>query len=175
MPGEMKAAARKPSATIAPEALAAARALVLEEARLLDEARYEDWLALYAEDAYYWAPHRPEQSDPLSEVSIFYDDRMLMEARVRRLAEGNAHAMSPPVATVRVLSGTALESGDKAGKEVVVRSTFVMLEHRLGEQRVHGGTVRHCLRRAGGGWRIAWKRVDLVDAGGVLETISVPF
>ncbi|MDH3236099.1 MAG: aromatic-ring-hydroxylating dioxygenase subunit beta [Alphaproteobacteria bacterium] len=175
MPADTKARERKPSATLSPEALAAVTTIVLEEARLLDEARYEDWLALYADDAYYWAPHRPEQTDPLGEISIFYDDRMLMEARVRRLVEGKAHAMSPPVATVRVVSGTTLEGTDNGGKDVVVRSKFVMLEHRLGDQRLHGGTARHCLRRVGSGWRIAWKRVDLVNADGVLETISVPF
>lgn len=166
---------RATSARLSPEAMAAVTALVLEEARLLDESRYEDWLALYADDAYYWAPHRPEQADPLNEISIFYDDRMLMESRVRRLTDGKGHAVSPPIATVRVVSGATLESTADGGKEAVVRSTFVMLEHRLGEQRIYGGTARHCLRRAGGGWRIAWKRVDLVNAEAVLDTISVPF
>jgi 3-phenylpropionate/cinnamic acid dioxygenase small subunit len=100
---------------------------------------------------------------------------MLMEARVRRLTDGTGHAVSPPIATVRVVSGTTLESTADGGKEAVVQSKFVMLEHRLAEQRLYGGTARHCLRRSGSGWRIAWKRVDLVNADGVLDTISVPF
>ena len=29
---------------------------VLAEAQALDEARYDDWLALFAEDAHYWVP-----------------------------------------------------------------------------------------------------------------------
>jgi 3-phenylpropionate/cinnamic acid dioxygenase small subunit len=175
MSANLKTKPRDSSARLSPEAMAAVTALVLEEARLLDEARYEDWLALYADDAYYWAPHRPEQTDPLNEISIFYDDRMLMEARVRRLTDGTGHAVSPPIATVRVVSGTTLESTADGGKEAVVQSKFVMLEHRLAEQRLYGGTARHCLRRSGSGWRIAWKRVDLVNAEGVLDTISVPF
>lgn len=175
MTADVQARPRDTAARLSPEAMAAVSALVLREARLLDEARYEDWLALYANDAYYWVPHRAGQTDPLSEISIFYDDRMLMESRVRRLTEGKGHAVSPPIATVRVVSGTTLESTADGGKEAVVRSTFVMLEHRLGEQRLHGGTARHCVRRTGGGWRIAWKRVDLVNAEAVLETISVPF
>jgi len=175
MTAAVQAKPRDTAARLSPEAMTAVTALVLEEARLLDEARYEDWLALYADDAYYWAPHRAEQSDPLGEISIFYDDRMLMEARVRRLTDGKGHAVSPPIATVRVVSGTILESTADGGKEAVVQSKFVMLEHRLSEQRVYGGTARHCLRRVGGGWRIAWKRVDLVNAEAVLDTISVPF
>jgi len=175
MTAEVQAKPHDSSARLSPEAMAAIAALVLEEARLLDEARYEDWLALYADDAYYWAPHRPEQTDPLNEISIFYDDRMLMEARVRRLTDGKGHAVSPPIATVRVVSGTTLDSTADGGKEAVVQSKFVMLEHRLGEQRTYGGTAHHCLRRSGSGWRIAWKRVDLVNAEGILETISVPF
>lgn len=175
MTATVEAKPRDSSARLSPEAMTTVTALVLEEARLLDEARYEDWLALYADDAYYWAPHRPEQTDPLNEISIFYDDRMLMEARVRRLTDGTGHAVSPPIATVRVVSGTILESTADGGKEAVVQSKFVMLEHRLSEQRLYGGTARHCLRRSGSGWRIAWKRVDLVNAEGVLDTISVPF
>lgn len=175
MTADVQTKPRANTARLSPEAMAAITALVLEEARLLDEARYEDWLALYAGDAYYWVPHRPEQADPLGEISIFYDDRMLMEARVRRLTDGKGHAVSPRIATVRVVSGTTLESTADGGKKAVVQSKFVMLEHRLSEQRVYGGTARHCLRRAGSGWRIAWKRVDLVNAKAVLDTISVPF
>jgi 3-phenylpropionate/cinnamic acid dioxygenase small subunit len=175
MTAAVQAKPKTASARLSPEAMAAVTALVLEEARLLDEARYEDWLALYEEDAYYWVPHRPEQADPLSEISIFYDDRMLMESRVRRLTDAKGHALSPPITTVRVVSGTILESTADGGKKAVVQSKFVMLEHRSGEQRLYGGTARHCLRRAGGGWRIAWKRVDLVNAESALDTISVPF
>ena len=31
----------------------------MHEARLLDEARFDDWLALFTADAWYWVPSEP--------------------------------------------------------------------------------------------------------------------
>ena len=58
---------------------------LLQEARLLDEARFDDWLALFTADAWYWVPSEPDQADPAETVSLIYDDRRLLETRVRRL------------------------------------------------------------------------------------------
>ena len=165
-----KSAARRDDAP-----LAELEDLVHREARLLDQARFDDWLALYADDAYYWVPLRPGQKNPDEEVSIFYDDRMLMETRVRRLAHAHAHAQTPQSRTVRVLGKVMLDDSDATKGEYVTSATFMMIEYRQNEQRVYGGTARHCLRRADDGWRIAWKRIDLVNAEGVHEPISIPF
>src|SRR4051812_36470575 len=56
------------------------------EARLLDEAKFDDWLALFTADAWYWVPSEPNQNNPHNTVSLIYDDRRLLETRVRRLA-----------------------------------------------------------------------------------------
>jgi hypothetical protein len=37
---------------------------LLHEARLLDEARFDDWLALFTPDAWYWVPSAPDQDNP---------------------------------------------------------------------------------------------------------------
>ena len=34
------------------------------EARLLDEAKFDDWLALFTADAWYWVPSEPNQANP---------------------------------------------------------------------------------------------------------------
>ena len=54
---------------------------------MLDERRFEEWRDLFADDGYYWVPARPDQPNPLDEVSIFYDDKDLME---------NAHSAAAP-------------------------------------------------------------------------------
>src|SRR4051812_36295155 len=56
------------------------------EARLLDEAKFDDWLKLFTADAWYWVPSEPNQNNPHDTVSLIYDDRRLLETRVRRLA-----------------------------------------------------------------------------------------
>jgi benzoate/toluate 1,2-dioxygenase beta subunit len=158
-----------------PALLAELDDIVQTEARLLDAEHWGDWLGLYAKDGWYWVPHRPDQPNPQDEVSVFYDDRMLMETRVRRLEAASSHAQTPGTRSSRVVSRVRLESADADKETYVVSSKFVMLEHRIDEQKMWGGTYTHALRRNGEGWEIAWKRVDLVNADGVLDPISIPF
>src|SRR5437773_668151 len=37
---------------------------LLHEARLLDEGKFDDWLALFTADGWYWVPSEPEQDNP---------------------------------------------------------------------------------------------------------------
>ncbi len=165
--------AMKPA--VNPEVRDAIETLIAREAALLDDRRYEEWLALYADDAWYWVPHRPEQTSPKEEISLFYDDRMLMETRVRRLTAAIAHAETPRTRTLRVVGRAEIAPSAEAGCDFVATAKFVMIEYRLNAQHLYGGTSRYGLRRAGEGFAIAWKRVDLVNAGGTHEPMSVPF
>ncbi len=148
---------------------------LFHEARLLDEARFEEWLALFTESAWYWVPIGPDQPDPFDSVSIIYDDRRLLETRVRRLLNPNIHAEEPRTRTSRIVGNIVLE--DDAGRdgEQVVSSRFQMAEFRRDRQRIFAGGVRHGLIRTEDGFRIAWKRVDLINSDGMLEGISIPF
>jgi benzoate/toluate 1,2-dioxygenase beta subunit len=150
-------------------------AFVNNEAALLDGQRYEDWLKLYAPDAYYWVPHRPGQTSWRDEISIFFDDRMLLETRVRRLSAATAHAETPRARTLRVVGRVAAEPGMEAGIAYFATARFVMIEYRANAQRTYAGTYRHALRADGGDFLIAWKRVDLVNAEATQEPISIPF
>lgn len=165
--------AMKPA--VNPEVRDAIETLIAREAALLDDRRYEEWLALYADDAWYWVPHRLGQASPKEEISLFYDDRMLMETRVRRLTAAIAHAETPRTRTLRVVGRAEIAPSAEAGCDFVATAKFVMIEYRLNAQHVYGGTSRYGLRRAGKGFAIAWKRVDLVNAGGTHEPMSVPF
>lgn len=148
---------------------------LLEEARLLDEARYEEWLALFTADAWYWVPSTPDQDSPLTTVSLIYDDRQLMETRVRRLGNPHMHSQTPPSRTSRIIANVTLEETAAGGHEWTTRSKLLMVEYRQDQQRLFAGTCRHRLRRAGDGLKIAWKRVDLVNCDSVLEGLVVPF
>ena len=144
-------------------------AFLFHEARLLDERRYDEWLALYLPEAWYWAPSRADQASPRDTISIVYDDRRLMEMRVRRLKHPQAHAASPPSRTTRLIGNIAVEC------EGTVRSNFHMIEFRDDRQLLYGGALQHGLESRDGGLRIAWKRIDLVNAAGVHEPITVIF
>ena len=57
--------------------------------------------------------------------------------------------------------------------EVHVASALQVLEFRNERQRHYGALVEHRLRRSGDGFRIAHKRVDLVNCEGELDGIAV--
>lgn len=148
---------------------------LFHEARLLDERRFEDWLALYADDGWYWVPSRPDQENPVDTVSLMYDDRMLMETRVRRLLHTSPHTLSPPPRTSRIIGNVTVEEADGAADSYLIASNFQMVEYRRDSQRVFAGGFRHGLERADGTFRIRWKRVNLVNCDEMMEGLTVPF
>ena len=143
------------------------------EARLLDTQRLEEWLALFTEDATYWLPLEREQKDPVDTSSIVYDDRTLLELRVKQARHPRAHARLPLARTVHQVGNVAVL--DNSPSEVLVSSSLVLVEFRSEKQRVWGALVEHRLRRAGDSWKIARKRVDLVNSEGELDGIAILF
>jgi 3-phenylpropionate/cinnamic acid dioxygenase small subunit len=146
---------------------------LLKEARLLDESKFDDWLALFTSEAWYWVPSEPDQVDPVETVSLIYDDRRLLETRVRRLASPRMYSQEPRSRTSRMISNVTIEESD--GKSCTVRSKFVMIEFRREHQRIFGGTSFHRLVQDRGRFKIAWKRVNLINCDAPLDGITVPF
>jgi ethylbenzene dioxygenase subunit beta len=146
---------------------------LIHEARLLDEARFDEWLALFTADAWYWVPSEPNQASPRDTISLIYDDRRLLETRVRRLASPRIYSQEPRSRTSRMIGNVTIE--EAASEACTVRSKFQLLEYRREAQRVFGGTLFHRLVRGGNGARIAWKRVDLVNCDAPHEGLVVPF
>jgi benzoate/toluate 1,2-dioxygenase beta subunit len=142
------------------------------EARLLDEHRYDEWLDLYTDTATYWVPLERGQKDPYETSSLIFDDRKLMEARVRQFRHPRRHAQTPASRTCHML-GHIEPLDDDAAEGVRVRSNFILVEFRADRQFIYGGACEHRLVRAGAGYKIAAKRVDLVNSEGVLDGISI--
>jgi 3-phenylpropionate/cinnamic acid dioxygenase small subunit len=146
---------------------------LMHEARLLDEARFDDWLALFTADAWYWVPSEPDQDNPHDTVSLMYDDRRLLETRVRRLASPRIYSQEPRSRTSRMVGNVSIET--PGSDACTVRSKFFMVEYRRASQRLFAGTALHRLVRGGDGISIAWKRVDLVNCDAPLDGLVVPF
>jgi 3-phenylpropionate/cinnamic acid dioxygenase small subunit len=146
---------------------------LLHEARLLDETKFDDWLALFTADAQYWVPSEPDQKSPYDTVSLIYDDRRLLETRVRRLASPRIYSQEPRSRTSRIVTNVTLE--ESGPDSALVRSKFMMVEFRRNEQRLFGGTCFHRLVHGERDIRIRLKRVDLVNCDAPLDGIVVPF
>lgn len=156
-----------------PADLRAIEAFLTHEAHLLDSDRFDEWLGLFTADATYWVPAKIGQTDPHGHISLMYDDRRLLETRVRRLVTAAAHATNPRAVASRQVTNMALMDRDHAG--FTVRSKFTMVEYRRNAQRVFAGTCTHRLVRAGADLRIAAKRVDLINCEAELEGLVLPF
>lgn len=151
-------------------------AFVLRESRLLDDGEFDEWASLFAEDGCYWVPAARGQKSPSDHVSLFYDDKPTLLARVARLRHPQIHVQTPPSRTCHVLSAIAATPADAASDLYETDASFVMLEFRPGrDQRVYGGRLRHVLRRKAGRWEIVMKRVDLVNCDSAFPALALPF
>ncbi|HLB13427.1 MAG TPA: aromatic-ring-hydroxylating dioxygenase subunit beta [Burkholderiales bacterium] len=143
------------------------------EARLLDTGQLEAWLDLFTEDATYWVPLERDQKEAAETSSIIHDDRTLLELRVKQARHPRAHARLPLARTVHNVGNVMLLGATNA--EIRVGSTLQLVEWRNERQRLWGALVEHRLRRAGDGFKIAHKRVDLVNSEGELDGIAILF
>ena len=145
---------------------------VLAEARLLNQARYQDWLALFATDGRYWVPLGGDaQSETDTHNALADEDRLLLTLRVERLAAGRAHSQQPASRSAHVLQLPLVDVCNDHHAEVYTSFTYV--ESR-GEQQIWlAGQWCHRLCREQGAWRIALKRVNLLNAGAAHPAIQL--
>ena len=172
---EMKPGGTKPALAKVVLSLAECEQFLIQEARLLDDGRFDEWLNLFTADAWYWVPSQPNQESPRDTISLMYDDRRLLETRVRRLASPRIYSQEPRSRTSRMIGNVTIEEVVPGGKACTVRSKFQLLEYRRETQRIFGGTCFHHLIQGEKGIQIAWKRVDLVNCDAPHEGLVVPF
>lgn len=161
--------------------LRAVEQFLYREAMLLDEKRWPDWLALYTEDCFYWVPSVVGQKDPVNTISLYAEDRMRMEMRIIRITHPRAFSQDFPTRMSHVVGNVMLDpdggrdadGGMNPRADLVVRSALHILEYRKEEQRLFGGTVRHWLRRVGADFKIAMKRIDLINCDAPMEVVQL--
>ena len=151
-------------------------AFILTEAEILDQRRFRDWMDLFTDDGTYWVPAVAVQDSPFNQASLFYDDRDLMKTRIGRLEHPKIHIQNPASRTIHHIGRVTNVSQPAGGcQDMVVTSTFTMVEYRQDRQRFFAGRQYHRLRADGPKCRIAHKRVELVNCDAPFEPIAVPF
>ena len=145
-------------------------AFLYREARLMDSHAYEDWLALWDEEASYFVPCNDDDIDTGRHVSLVDDNRRNLEDRIARLTGGACYAQDPPTRLCRVVSNVEIE-GEVEGV-VTVHSTFNLTAVRRGRKDVFSGRNLHRLVRKDGGFLMSSKRVVLVDNDEVLNNLT---
>ncbi len=146
---------------------------IYKEARLLDEKRFDEWYELFTEDAYYWVPLVPGQTDPVSHNSLAYEDKLLLKLRIERLKLPSAYSQKPASRCLHVMQTPELERSDDARGEVLTRTPFLYTETRGDESQRYAAIAWHTLVRSDAGLRIRLKRVDILNADAALPSIQL--
>jgi 3-phenylpropionate/cinnamic acid dioxygenase small subunit len=148
-----------------------AEMFLYSEARLADERKYDDWAALWTNDAIYWVPSNEDDYDPRRHLSIIYDNRNRIQDRIDRLKSGKAWAQEPLSKVCRLISNieTAFLN-DQAVLEV--RSNFVLGECRKGVQATYFARQIHHLRATSEGIRMSFKKVLLINNDEPIHNLS---
>jgi 3-phenylpropionate/cinnamic acid dioxygenase small subunit len=155
--------------------LRAVEAFLFHEAALLDGQRFEEWLDLYTADATYWVPLVANQKDPFGTSSLIYDDRKLLETRVRKPRHPRTHAQSPAPRTCHLVTNVVVAADRPTDGTLLVRSNLMLVEYRREKQRTFAGAVEHRLLHEAKSFRIRAKRIDLVNSEATLDGISILF
>ena len=146
------------------------------EARLADENDYDSWEALWTDDALYWVPAGGADIDPLTRVSVIYDNRNRISTRMKQVKTGKRYAQAPPSNLRRLISNVELLGGRRnrdGGIDLEVGANFLAFESRARGNELWGGRTTYRLRRdaAGSIW-LAYKKVVLVDNELAIPTLG---
>jgi 3-phenylpropionate/cinnamic acid dioxygenase small subunit len=140
------------------------------EARLQDEHRFQEWEALWTQDATYWVPANGEDTDPERDMSIIYDNRSRIGLRVRQFLTGKRYSQMPASRLRRVIGNVEM-LGDEAGGTRVTANMLLYESHRRG-QIMWAARNEYLLREVDGHWRLAFKKVALVNNATALTTMA---
>ncbi|MEO8298313.1 MAG: aromatic-ring-hydroxylating dioxygenase subunit beta [Burkholderiales bacterium] len=134
---------------------------IYREARLQDDHAYDEWEALWTDDAIYWIPANGEGEDPENKMSIVYDNRSRISLRVRQLKTGRRFSQSPKSRLRRLISNVEILSTDD--QHVTVTANALLFESHVRGDTLWASRNEYKLRRDGDGFRLVSKKVILVN------------
>jgi 3-phenylpropionate/cinnamic acid dioxygenase small subunit len=154
---------------MSPIGRAEADELLSREAMLLDTGDWDGWLELYCRgrcllDAGLARRGQIRPQDPDSELSlIYYQGRQNLADRVWRARSGLSVASAPRPRVVHSVTNVLVLAADEA--EASLSASFAVHLYDVRAERTHifFGRYEHRLRREAEGWRIAAKKILLLN------------
>lgn len=152
------------------ELLKEAEQFLYREARLADERRYREWENLWTDDGKYWVPANSGDIDPELEMSIIYDNRSRIALRVNQFYTGKRYAAEAASKLRRIVSNVELLEVN--GNEVRVASNVVVYESARRHENHWASANEHLIRKVDGQWKLAFKKVTLVNCDKALDNLT---
>lgn len=151
-----------------PMASSLAEQMLFHEADCLDQKQWSAWAELYELDAVFWAPAWLDEyevtNDPNSQLSLIYhSSRTQLQERISRIQSRKSITALPLPRTLHVISNVAVEAEDDSSLAIRSCWTVHVYDPRTFKQHLHFGTYRHRLRKADGIWRIAHKKIVVMN------------
>jgi 3-phenylpropionate/cinnamic acid dioxygenase small subunit len=143
--------------------------VIFREALYLDERRWDEWLALYDDDAEFWVPAWRNENEPVSDVEseislIYLSSHDQLAERVGRVTGGRSAASTPLPRTAHgvsnILVGTV--EGESRIEASAVFATHIF-DVRRREPYLYFGRAEFRLTRVGGAWKIRRKKIVLMN------------
>lgn len=135
----------------------------------LDCRDWQAWLDLYTEDAVFWLPAWRDESElcssPDSELSLmYYEGRAGLAERVWRANSGLSIASTPLPRTAHSVSNILSRQPAERDTASLVSSWNTQVFYpKTRKREVFFGLYEHDLRRDATGWRIARKKIVLMN------------
>lgn len=143
---------------------------LFREARLQDTHEYDAWESLWTEDGLYWVPANGTDTDPECEMSFIYDNRSRIALRIRQLKTGRRHSQTPPSQLARIIANVELLG--PVGYDIGVTCNSQIFETNLRGDTMWAARCVYRLREVQGDWKIAYKKVVLVNNNKAIYTLS---
>ena len=144
------------------------------EARYADEHDFDSWEALWTDDALYWVPIDGTENDPMTHMSVIYDNRRRISTRLQQLRTGKRYAQSPPSNLRRVISNVEIldpAEGDRID-DARFGANFIVSESKERGTNTWAGRVIYRLRIVDGVIRLVGKTVVLVNNAETIPTMG---
>lgn len=149
--------------------LAIAQDLLLREANALDTQQWDEWLALYSEDAVFWLPAWIDEHEVTSNVNetmsnMYHEGRLELSERVARIVSNKSATAMPLPRTMHLVGAPFITMID--GDEMTVRSNATVHVYDTRTTRLHVTASRyeHVLgRHEGETWLIRKKKIILIN------------
>lgn len=146
--------------------------LIASEIQLLDQQDFSAWQQLLTPEYTYWIPLRREQTSPLHESSLLYEDRFLTTLRINRLTNARNYSQQPKSRGLHIAQCSLihLEDDDLSASS----STNMLYCEARGDSEWHFPvTVEHQLINVEGTWKIKGKKVLLLNPSRAIESLQL--